>query len=84
MSNEGNTNDQSGSGKNDPNRMNDAPKTGQQSQSPSPQSDKSTTQQGGSTQKTGQQSQGGSQKDGDGSRQQGSSEDAGQRTGLPK
>jgi hypothetical protein len=95
MSNEiksGNKNEQSGSGTNDPNRMNDATKSGQQSQG-KPQSDKSATQQGGSDQKVGQQSQGGSQKDSDGTKQAGSSNvsndtnkgnDAGQKAGSSK
>jgi general stress protein YciG len=79
----------SGSGTNDPNRMNDATKSGQQSQGTTPQSDKSASQQGGSDQKSGQQSQGGTQKDSDGTKQAGSSNvsndvnkgnDAGQKT----
>jgi general stress protein YciG len=76
MSNEiksGNMNDQSGSGNNDPNRTNDGPRSGQQSQGTAPQTDKGTSQQGGSSQKSGQQSQGGgSQKDRDGMKQAGS------------
>jgi hypothetical protein len=61
MSNEnqsGNTNDQAGSGKTDPNRATDAPKTGQQSQEMPRQTEKGAHQQGGSDQKSGQQSQG--------------------------
>ena len=73
MSNEnqsGNTNEQGGSGKTDPNRATDAPKTGQQSQD-MPRQDKSGTQQGGSDQKSGQQSQG-SPKESEGTKQPGS------------
>lgn len=74
MSNEnqsGNTNEQAGSGKTDPNRAPDAPKTGQQSQD-MPRQDKGANQQGGSDQKSGQQSQGGSSKESDGTKQAGS------------
>jgi len=66
MSNEmksGNMNEHGGSGKNDPNRTTDAPKSGQQSQGTAPRTGKSATQQGGSDHKSGQQLQGGSQKD---------------------
>jgi hypothetical protein len=66
----GNMNEQGGSGKTDPNRAPDAPKTGQQSQD-MPRPDKSGTQQGGSDQKSGQQSQG-SPKESDGTKQAGS------------
>jgi len=72
MSNEnqsGNTNEQGGSGKTDPNRATDAPKTGQQSQD-MPRQDKAN-QQGGSDQKSGQQSQG-SPKESEGTKQPGS------------
>jgi hypothetical protein len=74
MSNEnqsGNTNEQGGSGKTDPNRATDAPKTGQQSQDMPRQTDKGASQQGGSDQKSGQQSQG-SPKESDGTKQAGS------------
>jgi hypothetical protein len=73
MSNEnqsGNTNEQGGSGKTDPNRATDAPKTGQQSQD-MPRQDKGANQQGGSDQKSGQQSQG-SPKESEGTKQPGS------------
>ena len=76
MSNEtksGTMNDQSGSEKNDPNRMTDPSKSGQQSQGTPPQTDRSGGQQGGSTQKGGQQSQGTSQKDSDEMKRPGSS-----------
>ena len=72
MSNEiksGNVNEHGGSGKNDPNRTTDAPKSGQQSQGSPPRTDKSATQQGGSDHKSGQQEQGGSQKDGGATKQ---------------
>jgi hypothetical protein len=62
MSNEtksGNMNDQRGTGKNDPNRTMDAPKSGQQSQGTTSPADKGASQQGGSEHKSGQQSQGG-------------------------
>jgi hypothetical protein len=53
-----------GSGKNDPNRTAETPsKGGQQSQNASHQSEKGTTQQGGSDHRGAQQSQGGSRKD---------------------
>ena len=71
MSNEnqsGNMNEQGGSGKTDPNRATDAPKTGQQSQDMPRQTDKGASQQGGSDQKSGQQSQG-SPKESDGTKQ---------------
>jgi hypothetical protein len=74
MSNEnqsGNMNEQGGSGKTDPNRATDAPKTGQQSQDMPRQTDKGASQQGGSDQKSGQQSQG-SPKESDGTKQAGS------------
>ncbi|HMI76439.1 MAG TPA: hypothetical protein VK495_17195 [Steroidobacteraceae bacterium] len=74
MSNEnqsGNMNEQGGSGKTDPNRATDAPKTGQQSQNMPRQTDKGASQQGGSDQKSGQQSQG-SPKENDGTKQAGS------------
>jgi hypothetical protein len=74
MSNEnqsGKTNEQGGSGKTDPNRATDAPKTGQQSQDMPRQTDKGASQQGGSDQKSGQQSQG-SPKESDGTKQAGS------------
>lgn len=74
MSNEnqsGNMNEQGGSGKTDPNRATDAPKTGQQSQDMPRQTDKGASQQGGSDQKSGQQSQG-SPKENDGTKQAGS------------
>jgi len=73
MSNEnqgGKMNEQGGSGKTDPNRATDAPKTGQQSQD-MPRPDKGASQQGGSDQKSGQQSQG-SPKESDGTKQAGS------------
>ena len=72
MSNEnqsGNVNEQAGSGKTDPNRAPEAPKTGQQSQDMPRQTDKGANQQGGSDQKSGQQSQGGSSKESDGTKQ---------------
>jgi hypothetical protein len=75
MSNEtqgGNMNER-GSGKTDPNRAPEAPKTGQQSQDMPRQTDKGANQQGGSDQKSGQQSQGGSSKESDGTKQTGSS-----------
>jgi hypothetical protein len=96
MSNEiksGNMNDQSGTGKNDPNRTTEAPKSGQQSQSTTRQGEKSSSQQGGSDHKSGQQSQGASRADDDGMKQAGSSRvandpkktsDAGQKTGATK
>jgi hypothetical protein len=59
------------SGKTDPTRTPDAPKTGQQSQD-LPRTDKGASQQGGSDQKSGQQSQGGSSKESDGTKQAGS------------
>jgi hypothetical protein len=74
MSNEnqsGNMNEQGGSGKTDPNRATEAPKTGQQSQNMPRQTDKGASQQGGSDQKSGQQSQG-SPKESDGTKQAGS------------
>ena len=74
MSNEnqsGNMNEQGGSGKTDPNRATDAPKTGQQSQDMPRQTDKGASQQGGSDQKSGQQSQG-SPTESDGTKQAGS------------
>jgi len=74
MSNEnqsGNMNEKGGSGKTDPNRATDAPKTGQQSQDMPRQTDKGASQQGGSDQKSGQQSQG-SPKESDGTKQAGS------------
>jgi hypothetical protein len=74
MSNEnqgGNMNEQGGSGKTDPNRATEAPKTGQQSQD-LPRTDKGASQQGGSDQKSGQQSQGGSPKESDAKQQAGS------------
>ncbi|HMH89365.1 MAG TPA: hypothetical protein VK523_12010 [Steroidobacteraceae bacterium] len=64
-------NEQGGSGKTDPNRATDAPKTGQQSQDMPRQTDKGASQQGGSDQKSGQQSQG-SPKESDGTKQAGS------------
>jgi hypothetical protein len=75
MSNEnesGNMNEQAGSGKTDPSRAPEAPKTGQQSQDLPRQTDKGANQQGGSDQKSGQQSQGGSSKESDGTKQAGS------------
>ena len=96
MSNEiktGNMNEQSGSGKNDPNRTTEAPKSGQQSQGTTPQTEKASSQAGGSDHKSGQQSQGGSRTDNDGMNQAGSSHvandpkkapDAGQKTGSAK
>jgi hypothetical protein len=75
MSNEiksGNLNEQGRSGKNDPNRTTDVPKSGQQSQGTAQRTDKSATQQGGSDHKSGQQSQGGSQKDNEGMKHAGS------------
>jgi len=50
----------------------ETPKSGQQSQSTAPKTDKGATQQGGSDNKSGQQSQGVSQKDSDGMKQAGS------------
>jgi hypothetical protein len=76
MSNEmktDNTNTHSGAAKNDANRTTQTPKSGQQSQGNSPQTDRSATQQGGSDHKSGQQSQGGSQSDSDRMKQGGSS-----------
>jgi hypothetical protein len=64
---------QSASGKNDSNRTNQAPKSGQQSQGTAPQTDRGAAQQGGSDHKSGQQSQGGSQSDSDRMKQAGSS-----------
>jgi len=95
MSNEiksGNMNEQSGAGKNDPNRTTDAPKSAQQSQSTTRPGEKSPSQQGGSDHKGGQQSQGASRADHDGMKQGGSSQakdpkktpDAGQQTGATK
>jgi hypothetical protein len=96
MSNEiksGNMNDRSGTGKNDSDRTAEAPKSGQQSQGTTPQTDKASSQQGGSDHKSGQQSQGGSQTDNAGVKQGGSSHvandskktpDAGQKTGATK
>jgi hypothetical protein len=96
MSNEiksGNMNNQSGTDKNDPNRTTEAPKSGQQSQGTAPQTDKASSQQGGSDHKSGQQSQGGSQTDNKSMKQAGSSHvandpkktpDAGQKTGATK
>jgi hypothetical protein len=97
MSNEiksGNMNEQSGAGKNDPNRTTEAtPKSGQQSQSTTRQGEKSSSQQGGSDHKSGQQSQGASRADDDGMKQAGSSHvandpkktsDAGQKTSATK
>jgi hypothetical protein len=75
MSNEtqgGNMNEQGGSGKTDPNRSTEAPKSGQQSQDMPRQTDKGASQQGGSDQKSGQQSQGGSPKESDAKQQAGS------------
>jgi hypothetical protein len=65
----GNMNEKAGSGKTDPNRAPEAPKTGQQSQDMPRQPDKGANQQGGSDQKSGQQSQGGSSKESDGTKQ---------------
>ena len=88
-----NVNEHSGSGKNDPSRTTEAPKSGQQSQGMAPQTDKGATQQGGSDKKSDQQSQGGSQKDSDGMKQAGSANagndqkkagEIGQRSGSPK
>jgi len=95
MSNEiksGNMNEQSGAGKNDPNRATDAPKSAQQSQSTTRPGEKSSSQQGGSGHKSGQQSQGAARADDDGMKQAGSSlandpkktSDAGQKTGATK
>jgi len=100
MSNEiksGNLNDQSGTGKNDPNRTTEAPKSGQQSQGTTPQTHKASSQQGGSDHKSGQQSQGGSRADDDGMKQAGSTtivsgpkpadvtqKDVTQKSGSPK
>ncbi len=91
--NSGTTNNQSGSGKNDPNRTMDSPKSGQQSQGTTPHTDTGMSQQSGSNQKSGQQSQGGSRTDNDGTKQAGSSPlvndpkkatDATQKSGSPK
>jgi hypothetical protein len=82
MSNEiksGNMNEHGGSGKNDPNRTTDAPKSAQQSHGTAPQTGKSATQQGSSDHKSGQQSQGGSQKDSGGTKQSGSGHVADQK-----
>ena len=95
MSNEiksGNMNEQSGAGKNDPNRTTDAHKSAQQSQSTTRPGEKSSSQQGGSDHKSGQQSQGASRADDDCMKQAGSSlandpkktSDAGQKTGATK
>jgi hypothetical protein len=65
-------NEPGGSGKTDPTRAPEAPKTGQQSQDMPRQTDKGANQQGGSDQKSGQQSQGGSSKESDGTKQAGS------------
>jgi hypothetical protein len=63
-----------GSGKNDPNRTAETtPKSGQQSQNASHQSEKGSTQQGGSDHRGAQQSQGGSRKDGGEMKQGGAS-----------
>jgi hypothetical protein len=67
-----NMNEPGGSGKTDPKRAPEAPKTGQQSQDMPRQGDKGANQQGGSDQKSGQQSQGGSSKESDGTKQAGS------------
>lgn len=75
MSNEtqgGNMNEPGGSGKTDPSRAPEAPKTGQQSQDMPRQTDKGANQQGGADQKSGQQSQGGSSKESDSTKQAGS------------
>lgn len=66
---------------NDPNRMSNEPKSGQQSQGTTPQTDKSGDQQGGSAQKSGQQSQGTSQKDSDEMKRAGSGNVSDQKTG---
>jgi len=74
MSNEiksGSMSEHGGSGKNDPKRTIDAPKSGQQSQATAPRTDKSATQQGGSEHKSGQRVQGGSQKDSGATKQSG-------------
>jgi hypothetical protein len=87
MSNEtknGNMNDQSVSGKNDPASTSEGPKSGQQSQGTAPQTDKGTSQQGGSSPKSGQQSQGGSQKDSGGMKQGGSTNIANDPKNDPK
>jgi len=68
----GNMNEKAGSGKTDPNRAPEAPKTGQQSQDMPRQTDKGANQQGGSDQKSGQQSQGDSRADDDGMKHAGS------------
>jgi hypothetical protein len=59
-----NANDSTGSGKADPTRTTDAPKTGQQSQD-MPGQGKNAKQPGSSDQKSGQQGQGGSQRQAD-------------------
>jgi hypothetical protein len=96
MSNEtksGNMNDQRGTGKNDPNRTMDAPKSGQQSQGTTPPADKGASQHGGSDHKSDQQSQGGSRTGNDGVKQAGSANVANdpkktaeiaQKSGSPK
>ena len=89
MSNEiktGNLNDQSGTGKSNPSRANEAPKGGQQSQGTTPQNQKAPSQPGGSDHKSGQQSQGGSRADDDGMKQAGSTKpaDVNQKSGSPK
>ena len=65
-------NEPGGSGKTDPKRAPEAPKTGQQSQNMPRQTDKGANQQGGSDQKSGQQSQGGSSKENNSTKQGGS------------
>ena len=64
--------DKGGIGQNDPKRMTEAPKSGQQSQGTTPRTDKGTPQQGGSDHKSGQQSQADSRADDDGMKQAGS------------
>jgi hypothetical protein len=76
MSNEAkteNVNAETASGKNDSNRTNQTPKSGQQLQGSAPQTDRGSNQQGGTDHKSGQQSQGGSQNDSDRMKQAGSS-----------
>jgi hypothetical protein len=77
----GNMNQQGSSGKNEPNRTTDAPKSGQQLQGTAPQNDKGSTQQVGSDQKSGQQSQGAApQTDRNATQQGGSDHKSGQQS----
>lgn len=68
-----NVSTETASGKNDSNRTNQTPKSGQQLQGTAPQTDRGANQQGAAEHKSGQQSQGGSQSDGDRMKQAGSS-----------